>query len=48
MLPATPQTLVRYVAEALAAPEQLTTIATVMPVGSHGPLVMRAVRRPRR
>ncbi|HEX5811639.1 MAG TPA: FAD-dependent oxidoreductase, partial [Pseudonocardia sp.] len=41
MLPATPQTLVRYVAEALAAPEQLTTIATVMPVGPHGPPVMR-------
>ncbi len=48
VLPATPQTLVRYLAEALAAPEQLTTIATVMPVGPHGPLVMRAVRRPRR
>ena len=30
VLPATPQTLVRYLAEALAAPEQLTTIATVM------------------
>ncbi len=43
MLPATPQALVRYLAEALAAPEQLTTIATVMPVGPHGPLVMRAV-----
>ena len=43
VLPATPQTLVRYVAEALAAPEQLTTIATVMPVGPRGPLVMRAV-----
>ena len=42
MLPATPQTLVRYLAEALAAPEQLTTIATVMPVGPHGPPVMRA------
>ena len=43
VLPATPQTLVRYLAEALAAPEQLTTIATVMPVGPHGPLVLRAV-----
>ena len=43
VLPATPQTLVRYVAEALAAPEQLTTVVTVMPVGPHGPLVMRAV-----
>ncbi|HEX3258717.1 MAG TPA: FAD-binding oxidoreductase [Pseudonocardia sp.] len=43
VLPATPQTLVRYVAEALAASEQLTTVATVMPVGPHGPLVMRAV-----
>ena len=42
MLPATTQTLVRYLAEALAAPEQLTTIATVMPVGPHGPPVMRA------
>ena len=43
VLPATPRTLVRFIDEALAAPEQLTTIATVMPVGLHGPLVMRAV-----
>jgi FAD/FMN-containing dehydrogenase len=42
VLPAIPQTLVHYLAAALAAPEQLTTIATVMPVEPHGPLVMRA------
>ena len=41
VLPATPRTLTRYLAEAQAAPEQLTSVVTVMPAGN-GAFVLRA------
>ena len=41
VLPATPRTLTRYLAEGQAAPEQLTSVVTVMPAGN-GPFVLRA------
>jgi FAD/FMN-containing dehydrogenase len=51
ILPATPDTIASFVAEADAAPEELSTIATVMvappmpffPAGAHGQLVIMAM-----